>query len=243
MFAQYALSTFGNILLLLILARGTLAGLFRRYPAFYCYVGFSLIVSFCQLLIGVVYEFDSSAYYWAWQIPNLASAVFLLLVLWEIWRYVEATNPRKKQILLSFALAGGTTAIVATRLESTTGDPYFHLQAAALFAHMLACILVYSRICARRDVILGRNLRGMLVGVSLLVGFQGVNFARLLFVGSPFEVFAFFLQFFYFLALSVFAYSLWNYEPAIQLNTDFQERIEKVGEDLEKAIRILVSPR
>ncbi|RPI28984.1 MAG: hypothetical protein EHM61_03175 [Acidobacteria bacterium] len=245
MFTAYALIVVGNALLLLILVRGLMAHLFHRYPAFYLYIGFILATGPAQIGIIAMCGLRSPAYYWAWNLPNLISPLFILLVLRDICKQVDAVGEsRKKGSIVPFLVAGGAAVgLVASQLLITVGDPFFRFDAGALFAETLASIYVYTRVSGRRDVSLGRNLKGMLMGVSLLVGLQGVNFARLLFVRSPFEIFAFFLQFVYFLALSVFAYSLWSYEPAVELSADYRERIGKVGEDLEKAIRILVSPR
>lgn len=221
-----------------------MANLIGRYPAFYRYIGFTLAVSILRTGISSTVGIKSDPYFWAWHLPNLISPLLLILVLLEVWRKVEPMGNRNwRAIRLPGIVISAVVTGAGIRLFLTEGDPFFRYQAAALLAETLVCIFVYSKVCGRRELNLGRNLKGMLMGIALLVGLQGMNFARLLFVSTPFEVFAFFLQFFYFLCLSIFAYSLWNYEPAMEVSSDFRERIGKVGEDLEKAVRILVSPR
>ncbi len=244
MFATYALWVIGDILLLVILIRGIVASLIGHYPAFYRYIGFTLAVSVLRTVISSMFGLNSDAYYWVYHLPNLVSPVLLILVLREVWlrvRPIDSNGWRGTLVpglVISLIVTG-----VGIRLFVGDGDPFFRYQAVALLAQTLACIFVYRRVCGRPELSLGRNLKGVLLGVAVLVGFQGLNFARLLFVNTPFEVFAFFLQFFYFLGLSIFAFSLWTYEPAVELNSDLRGRIGKVGEDLEKAVRILVSPR
>ncbi len=244
MFATYALGLTSVALLLVIVVRAFSAHLLSRYRAFYCYIGFMIATSLTQAAILAVLGQKSAAYYWAWHLPNLLSPFLLVFVLVDIWRRVEPTESFNKRLLLvpSFVL-GSTVVIMGARLFEAKGNPFFRFQAVALFAQMLVSIFVYMRVSGRQEVNLGKNLKGILLGVSLLVGLQGVNFAHLLFIGTPKEVFGFFVQFFYFLALSVFTYSLWSYEPVTVLAADYRSRLGKVGEELEKAVRILASPR
>jgi len=244
MLATYVLWVIGEALLVVILTRGVMARLIRRYPAFYRYIGFTLAVSLLRTIVSSMFGLTSDAYYWAYHLPNLVSPVLLILVLREVWLHVRPIDSKGWKGILGPALVISLIVTgVGIRLFAGGGDPFFRYQAVALLAQTLACIFVYGRVCGRRELSLGRNLKGILLGMALLVGFQGMNFARLLFVSTPFEVFSFFLQFFYFLALSIFAFSLWTYEPPVELNSDLKGRIGKVGEDLEKAVRILVSPR
>jgi len=244
MFATYALGLAGNALLLLIVLRALNAHLFSRYRIFYGYVVFVLVTSLTQSSIWAVLGLGSPAYYWAWHLPNLLSPFLLIVILLDIVRRVEPNEVFNKRLLIVPALVLGITVVIlSARLLNAQEDPFFRYQTVALFAEMLVSIFVYMRLSGRREINLGKNLKGILLGVSVLVGLQGMNFAHLVFIGTPKEVFGFFLQFFYFMALSVFTYSLWSYEPVTVLAAGYRNRLEKVGEDLEKAVRILASPR
>jgi len=244
MFATYVLGLAGNALLLVIVVRGLSAHLLPRYRAFYFYVSFVAVTSLGQMAIWAILGFRSPAYYWSWHLPNLLSPFLLLVVLVDIWKRVEPVIESRKRVLLVPAIVVASfVVIVAARLFNTDGNPFIRFQAAALFSQMLVSIFVYVRVSGRREVYLGKNLKGILLGVSVLVGLQGMNFAHLLFMGTPTDVFRFFLQFFYFLALAVFTYSLWSYEPVTVLSMDYRNRLGKVSEDLEKAVRMLASSR
>jgi len=244
MFATYVLGLEGNALLLVIVVRGLSAHLLPRYRAFYFYVTFMIVTSLGQAAILATLGFRSAAYYWAWHLPNLISPFLLVIVLLDIWKRIEPVVENHKRVLLVPSIVVSSfVLIVGARLFNTDGNPFVRYQAAALFAQMLVSIFVYVRVSGRREVNLGKNLKGILLGVSVLVGLQGMNFAHLLFIGTATEVFRFFLQFFYFLALALFTYSLWSYEPVTVLSADYRNRLGKVGEDLEKAVRILASPR
>ena len=244
MFATYALWAVGVALLIAVMVRGLGANLCTRYPAFYLYIVFSIVASVIRITCWSLAGLASQAYYWAWHLPNLISPLLLVLVLVDVWRRVETLERVTKKLVTVPALVSGlVVTVVGLQVLFSRGDPFLRYQAVALFAEMLACIFVYSRVCGRREINLGKNLKGILLGVSLLVGLQGMNFAHLLFIGTAREVFGFFLQFFYFLALSVFTYALWSYEPVTVLSADYRNRLGKVGEELEKAVRILASPR
>jgi hypothetical protein len=244
MFASIALWVVGIVLLVTILWRGIAAHLLWHYPLFYLYIAFTLATSAVRVLVSALYGLASAQYYWAYHIPNFVIAWLLLFVLFEIWRKVEPGDTLWARIrlrpLIFLATAIGVVAIGFTMKE---GDPFFRFDAVVLFGQMLTCIFLYGRVCAKRDVTLGGNLKGILSGVGLLVGFQGMNFARFFFADASRETFGFFLQFFYFLALSVFTYSLWSYAPLGHIGPSLRQRIDRVGHDLEKAIRVLLSPR
>jgi len=243
MFATYALWVIGEILLVVILIRGVTAKLIKHYPAFYRFIAFSVAVSILRDIVWLKYGRPSDPYYLAYHLPNLVSPLLLILVLIELWRRVERDPRGWRAALVPGVFIAVVVGAVGIHLFMVDGDPFFRYQAGALLAETLVCIFVYRRVCERRELSLGRNLKGILLGVSLLVGLQGVNFANFLFVKTSLFIFVFFLQFFYFLGVVIFTYSLWNYEPASELTSDLKKRIGKVGEDLEKAVRILVSPR
>jgi hypothetical protein len=244
MSANFLLLVAGVGLLLTILWRGIVSRMVGHYAFFYTYISFTLAVSAVRTAVTLLYGHSSLQYYYAFHIPNLVSPPLLVLVLLDIERRI---NPERRiwargGILPILLLAVGV-GLIATRLASVDGDPFYRYQTAALFGEMLTCVLVYSKVCGRRDVNIGRNLRGILAGIAIMVGLQGLNLSHAFFVGTTLQVFVFLLQFIYFVALTTFTYFLWNYEPLVRIGPDRLERIERAGEELEKAIKSFLIPR
>ena len=230
----------GDMMLIVILWRGIAARLIRHYPLFYLYILLALAISAVRTAVFAAYGWTSTAYYSTWHITSVVIGFTLLLVLFEVWKKIEPgdslwTRLRLRPIILLATAVGVVTVGLTTR----QGDPYLKFDAVLLFAQMLSCIFLYSRVTARRDMMLGGNLKGILSGTGLLVGLQGVNFARFLFADASPQVFAFFIQFVYLLTLLVFAYYLWSFSPPGQIGPSLRGRIDRVGQDLQKVIKTL----
>ena len=90
---------------------------------------------------------------------------------------------------------------------------------------------------------LSRNVTGILLGLSLLVGFQTINFTSFLYLGAPIRTFSFLVQFVYFMVLGVFSYSLWEYRPARQLQPSSQARVTEVNEKLQRLMKLFRTPK
>jgi hypothetical protein len=243
--ANYLMFVAGVALLLTILWRGVASGMMRQYALFYTYISFTLVISALRTAITLIYGHSSVQYYYAFHIPNLVSPPLLVLILLDILRRINPgeTRVRTKATVLPILFVLVAVSIIGGRLASVDGDPFYRYQTAALFGQMLACVFVYSKACGRRDLNIGRNLRGILAGIAIMVGLQGLNLSHAFFVGTTLQAFVFLLQFIYFVALAVFTYFLWNYEPLVRIGPDRLERIDRAGEELEKTIKALLTPR
>jgi hypothetical protein len=229
----------------LLLARGIRNNLFACYKLFYIYASYAT----CSALAGVFflwrYGLNSAEYSYAYHLPNMLIPCFHLAILLDIRRRVFGnTKLTWRSVLESCILVAAPTAPVAVMIFSSTQMGFFYrYHAVMLFWQMLACVLVYRGVLARREVELGRNLRGILVGVASLVALQAMNFAHVLFAGGAVQVFTFLLQFFYFVALSVFVYSLWSYDPIRVVERSQMERLRHAGESLERTLKVLMTNR
>jgi hypothetical protein len=240
----YTLSITGNALLLLIIYRGLRNNMVALYPLFYGYVGFVFANSLVQVYMALVYGLNSTSYYHAYHIPGLLVPFLQMLILWDIYRKVIGNTKNSWRAWIgSGMLMGVLGLVVARKIFSLGGDFFYSYQAVMCFVQMVACVLVYRSTEGRRDLVLGRNLNGILLGLSLLVGLQAVNLAHFFFRDVSFLVIGFLMQFTYFVALSIFAYTLWHFDPVRRVSPEHLERLAKVGEDLERAIKTLVSPR
>jgi len=234
----------GDLMLVVILWRGVAARLIGHYPLFYFYILLALAISAVRTAVSAAYGWTSTAYYSTWHITAVVIGFTLLLVLFEVWKKIEPgdslwTRLRLRPLIILMTTIG----VVAVGLTTRRNDPYLKFDAVLLFGQMLTCIFLYSRVTARRDMTLGGNLKGILSGTGLLVGLQGMNFARFLFAGASPQVFAFFIQFVYLLTLLVFAYYLWTYSPPGHIGPSLRGRIDQLGQDVQKVIKALVSPR
>ncbi len=76
-----------------------------------------------------------------------------------------------------------------------------------------------------------------------MVALQAINFSSLLFLGSPQpNVFRFFTQFFYFLALIVFTYALWEEKPMHRPPSD-KKKLHEINTRLQQVLRSLIFHR
>jgi len=240
---SFVFSAVGQAVLLLIIVRGFLSRNLRRYPLFYAYMSYVLLGAFSCHLADFLYGWGSLEYYYAYHVPNLLAPVFQVALLYDIHRRVFGnTKLALRRIIESVILVLTIAVPVGWRVFSIPSVGIFNrYHAVMLFVQMLACVIVLRRIVGQKDVDPGRNLRGILVGICLLVGLQGMNFANYFFKETSFMLFSFSLQFVYFLALAVFAYTLWNYEPVQTVCPDIAERLDHVKSEVEKAVRGLMS--
>lgn len=243
----------GNLaLLLLIFFRFVKNEMLRRYPVFFAYLGLALLISIACIPAALFFGIHSRRYYYFYNLLNMFIPLFQLWVLWDLHRRTIGNDKTSLwAVSSSVTLLAAMTAPVMWKVFALHGVDFFtRYHAVALSLQVGACILVYRTVCFRCDFNLGRNLKGILAGLSLMVAFQAVNFTRFLVRQETFESFSFFVPFIYFLALIVFAYMLWSYEPAFMQTRVYQseiasleERLQKVNEQLQQALKSLLLPR
>jgi len=233
----------GQALLLLVIVRGLYSGTFPRYLLFYLYMCYVLLAALSVDVSQILYGWRSREYYFVYHIPNLLAPLFQVAILTEIlYRVFGNTKLALRRIIESVILVLTIALPVAWKVFSLPNVSIFErYHAVMLFVQMLACVIVLRRIVGQKDVDPGRNLRGILVGICLLVGLQGMNFANYFFKETSFMIFSFSLQFVYFVALAVFGYTLWNYDPVKIVRPDIADRLDHVSKEVEKAVRGLMS--
>lgn len=236
-------------LLLVVLFRGWNQSLLRRYRLFYAYIAFVFLASLATIPAGLVFGLESRAYYYIYYVPTLVMPILQLAILWDLYRRIVGNSKLSwRSGLASAILVAVITAPVAWKIFAMPGADFFaRYHALTLLFQVTACFLVWRAAFLRRAVRMGRNVQGILLGLSLLVAFQAMNFSGLLFVKPSYLVWAFFLQFVYFLALIVFAYNLWNYEPTRVRETEgawsqaeARAQLQSVNAKLQEAVRSLL---
>ncbi|MBI2821514.1 MAG: hypothetical protein HYX74_04765 [Acidobacteria bacterium] len=252
MFHTYTIWIANIALLALILIRGIANRMLSSYVIFYAYVAFAFFTAVGQLVVGVLWGRTSTYYYYGFHIPNLVMPALQFWILWDLYQRIIGNHKTAvRNLRRSVTLILAMTVPVAWGVISLQESNFFNrYHALTLSLQIAACLLIYKTVCSRHDLALGRNLKGLLSGLSLMVAFQGINFTRFLFGVETYQSFGFFVPFIYFLALIVFAYTLWSHEPMVyfksagwQQTGSMNERLQKVNQQLQQALKSLVLPR
>jgi hypothetical protein len=245
MFYSEILALIGNLILMLIIWRGVIAGMIRRYPVFYGYVSFVFSASIVQLLVWEVWGRESAQYHYAYYLPTLLMPLLQFWVLWRIYRKVIGDTdkawppPRWASIFVAvMALLAGYKVMTVPELLLV-----FRYHAITLPVQVAICLVIFRAVARHSPGTLGRNVTGILLGMSLIVALQTINFTAYLFLDSSSTVFGFLVQFVYFLALGVFGWSLWDYRPLQPRDGFTLERMVEADEKLQHALRSFLSLR
>ena len=240
----------GNLaLLLVVLVRGTMGGMLRRYPVFYAYIGFALMTTAGGTAPAILlFGYASRQYYYIYNVIGICFPLLQLWVLRDLYGRIVGNDKtawrRLPRLLILLAAVTAPLAVEVFSLRRVNFFARYHLWALSLQA--AACVAVYRALGARRELNPGRNVKGMLAGLSVMVAFQAINFGRFIFREETFQIFAFFVPFIYSIALMAFSYTLWNYEPmvvAAMPEADLEERLQRINGQLKQTARSLVLPQ
>lgn len=223
-----------NLILLLVLCLRALSTEVRsRYPVFFGYLCFQLLLTLCVDMTILLAGTQSVSFRYLYYLGYIATPVFQSWVLWDLLKKLTGDLEGRSK------LAGGVVfltllmgAPVLWTMWFLPARALYRYEAAALALQMLLCLLIYLYLLERRDIEPGRNVRGILLGTALMVGFQCLNFVTLLAGQTSFELFRFLVPSIYLSALMVFAYSVWEYEPIERM-----PRRREVDLQLQRGIR------
>ena len=236
-----------DLLMLLILVRGVKNAMLRAYSPLYSYLGFLLAVALVRWVVALSLGTHSSLYRSVYYSPTYVLPLLQMWILWDIyWRIVGYSKTSWRELFRSVTIVGVVAAPVLWGVFSLEGGNFFHLyHSVALFIELAICLhICWKAVLAREEIDLGHNLKGILSGLSLMIGCQAVNFVSFVFAESPSQVFWFFVQFIYLLALIVFAYTLWDYAPISPLDPSYRHRLKKANRELYEIVRsVLVNRR
>jgi len=236
-----------DLLLVLILVRAAKNRILRAYPPFYSYLGFLLAVDLARWLVVLSVGTHSSLYR---SVYYSTTYVFPLLQIWILWdihrRIVGYSKTSWREVFGSVTMVSVVAAPVVWGVFFLKGGRFFDLyHVVTLSAQMAICLHICRKaILTREEIDLGQNLKGILSGLSLMIGCQAINFVGRVFAQSSYQVFSFFVQFTYLLALMVFAYALWDYTPISHLDPSYRHRLRKAKRELYQIVRsVLVNRR
>ena len=235
-----------DLLMVLILARAVKSGMLRAYWPFYTYLGFQLAVSVFRSVIDWGLGRSSALYHLVYYLPTYVMPLLQLWVLWVIYRQIIGYSDTSwRDTRRSVTVVGVLTIPIMAGTLSLEGDSFFNAyHAVTLFIQMIICLQICREALAAREKIeLGQNLKGILSGLSLMVGCQAINFAGLIFVQSSAENFWFFVQFNFLVSLIIFAYTLWDYAPIATLDPTYQHRLVKANRELVHIVKSVFADR
>lgn len=199
-----------------VLLRGGLSGLLRKYPLFYSYVGCVLV----KEIIGMLaYKFAPDWYvplYWPAEFVTIVASYAVII---EIFRWSTRHKPGIRRLtqnaLLSvFALTGAYAASDLAHgglgsLSRTIADLNRDLRYVEA-----GILLVMMWLFVRYRIALGRNRLGIMMGYSFWVGLNVVNLAFWFQPGNGFSIFLRgLLPATYLMTLLIWCVALWSPRP------------------------------
>lgn len=199
-----------------VLCRGVKATLLRKYPLFYAYVACVFLI---ELLRFSCYEFALNSYQAFYWHTELVTIVTSYAVVFEIFRGSLRHNPvvarlAQTLLLVVFVLTG--TYVVSDMLHGGFASlPRVTAELGRDLRYVEgALLLVMLWLFGRYRISFGRNLLGLTIGYSLLVGLDVINLAFLFLPGNEFSIaLRKSLPITYLITLIVWCASLWSSQP------------------------------
>ena len=199
-----------------VLFRGLRASLLKKYPLFYAYIGCVLLIEVLRVWCYKVNPNFYPAFYWHTEPLTIVASY---AVIFEIFSQALRHNPgvarvAKKLLLVVFVIAltyaafdlmnGGFRSV--TRATADLGRYLLYVKGALL--------LVMLWLFGRYRISFGRNLLGLTVGYSLVVGLDVMNLALLSLPGHESSIgLRKLLPLIYVISLIVWCASLWSVQP------------------------------
>lgn len=208
-----------------ILCRSLFTKMALKYPLFYTYVAVVLAVDLARFIVYTLHPSAWTMFYWSTQFVSVlvGYAVILEILKQALDPYRGAERFGRYLVLGIFAL---TFAFVAFRSATrpnwspaaTTVELERDLRAVQVVVLMaILAVIFYFRI------VIGRNLKGIIVGYGFFIGINVTNLAFRSYIGSGYHpVWEFVKSYSYVASLIVWAVALWSYQP--NPGTDSQPR-------------------
>jgi hypothetical protein len=238
----------GQITFGVICLRGIQRSLWKHYLPFYVYIIFNLVFAFPIYFLGVYFGLASPIHSFAWSAHHYVEIALRVLVLFWIYRLILKATPGggfKADIALSIL---ATLPIAAYLLSGGQGSPrplsYYFPYTVIFPTQLIACSLVYVRALRSRGFQMGRNLSGILFGLSLMTALHTVNITRFATGAWSFQLFAFLHQSTSLLAMLILAAFMWDYwPPSTAGSPPGSEDLRRFSRNVAKAVRRLREQR
>jgi hypothetical protein len=203
----------GIALEITVLFRGLRAPLLKKYPLFYAYIGCVLLI---EVLRAWCYKVSPNFYpvfYWH---TELVTIVASYAVVFEIFSRALRHSPGVARVSQKLLLVVFVIALTYAASDLVNGGFASVARATADLGRYLlyvkgVLLLVMLWLFGRYRISFGRNLLGLTVGYSLVVGLDVMNLALLSFPGNESSVgLRKLLPITYFIALIIWCASLWS---------------------------------
>ncbi|MBI4445848.1 MAG: hypothetical protein HY645_08045 [Acidobacteria bacterium] len=228
----------GIFLETVILWRGYKRQLLRHYPPFYAYIAAVLLIALIRHSVLLGWGNRSQPYFYAYHWLNF---FFPPLQLWVLSDLVKVGSTKKNRLaVVRLATISGLLAIpVGIGVWASDALIFEKLQAFLLAFQALFCVGVCKRV-AQSDIRLGRNLQGILFGLSILMALQSFNFVYRVCELTQTEKFNFATQYIYLMILIFFLWHLWDFQPSGTVPAVARELLKRAGFQLERILKELL---
>ena len=174
------------------------------------------MASVVKVVILSLYGVDSSVYFHAYHIPNLAIPFWQLLLLLSIYLTIARRESATSRILWALAFTVLVSIPIIWKVWAMEGESaYLRFHMMTLPAQVVACLLVYLSAIQNRGIRLGNNLHFLMLGLGIMVGLQSLNFLEYFSQALAPQSFQSLVPGIYMLALSTLVVGFWRYDPMI----------------------------
>jgi hypothetical protein len=241
----------GIALELILLTRGVQQGLFRRYPAFYSYIGFVLA---SDILVYPVHFYKHVYLYFYW-FTEFSGLILGCLALLEFYRAALTAYPGTARMARALLGLLFVVAMIKTVIKTVNVYEWWfyatpvQVQGLLRVCQLLA-ILLLTVLFLFYSIPFGKNLRGILLGFGLYFSWSVICLALVAAgVADAKSFWSYTIPISYVLTLFVWTTHLWSYQPnpvpdrAIPLEQDYlrvaaatQRRLHTARGHLAKAV-------
>lgn len=205
----------GIALELILVVRGVQQGLFRRYPAFYTYIGFVFLT---DILVYAV-RFTPHVYLYFYWATEFLSLVLGCLALLEFFRAALVAYPGTARMARAVLGLLFVVAMIKTIIKTlNVREWWFNATPAQVEGLLRVCqllsILSLTVLFLFYSVRFGKNLRGILLGFGIFFSWSVICLALVSAgVAKANSIWSYTLPLSYLLTLVVWALHLWSYQP------------------------------
>jgi hypothetical protein len=199
-----------------VLFRGLRAALLKKYPLFYAYIACVLLIEVLRMSCYKVSPNFYPAFYWHTELITIAASY---AVIFEIFRQALHHNPGVARVSQKLLLVVFVIALSYAATDLVHGGFASVARATADLGRYLlyvkgALLLVMLWLFGRYRISFGRNLLGLTVGYSLVVGLDVMNLALLSLPGHESSIgLRKLLPITYLITLIIWSASLWSVQP------------------------------